>query len=201
MQVKKDEVRNAILNEAEKEFGEKGFLNASVRKIVKAAGTTIGNFYNYFENKDALFEALVDDEYKGFIYFIENHNKVEKPEFFLQTSDISQWRKVLPQLLQNIMPVFSDRFVLLLESSMGTKYENTRKLVTDLLKEHFVEHMSQLGPSGTEGAMGEIIAEQVLNGIILIIKRYKDEAVRKELLSEYLLIHLMGVMGLLGEWK
>ena len=35
-----------------------GFKNASLRQIVKDAGTTIGNFYNYFENKEALFTDI-----------------------------------------------------------------------------------------------------------------------------------------------
>ncbi|MCX8131483.1 MAG: TetR/AcrR family transcriptional regulator [Clostridia bacterium] len=201
VQIKKDEVRNAILCEAEKEFIDKGFANASVRKIVKLAGTTIGNFYNYFRNKEDLFGALVDSEYKKFIYFIENHDKVERPDYLWQISDVSEWRKVLQQLLNSVMPSFSDRFVLLIESSKGTRYENTRMKMIDLLKDHFAEHMNVNTSINTGEALGEIIAEQILNGVVAVLKRCKDEQTRKELLAEYMLLHFIGVMGLLGNWK
>ncbi len=79
MQVKKDEMKNAILKSGEKEFLENGYEKASIRKIVKQAGTTIGNFYNYFANKEALFEELVNEEYHEFINFIQHHNNVERP--------------------------------------------------------------------------------------------------------------------------
>ncbi|MHB8132517.1 MAG: TetR/AcrR family transcriptional regulator, partial [Mobilitalea sp.] len=43
MQYKKDELRENILVESEKEFFEKGYRNASLRQIAKRAGMTIGN--------------------------------------------------------------------------------------------------------------------------------------------------------------
>lgn len=49
-----------ILAAAKQEFLEKGFLNASLRNIVKTAGVTTGAFYGYYSNKEALFSALVE---------------------------------------------------------------------------------------------------------------------------------------------
>lgn len=49
-----------ILEAAKVEFLEKGFLNASLRNIVKTAGVTTGAFYGYYSNKEALFAALVE---------------------------------------------------------------------------------------------------------------------------------------------
>lgn len=52
--------QNKILNSAKMEFLQRGFLNASLRNIVKDAGVTTGAFYRYYDSKDALFAALVD---------------------------------------------------------------------------------------------------------------------------------------------
>ena len=172
MQVKKDEVRSAILREAEKEFYNKGFIHASIRQIVKAAGTTIGNFYNYFQSKEALFEELVIDEYRSFVFFLENHDKVERPDYLWEIADVSKWRHELAKIIIKMMPVFSDRFVLLMECSEGTRFENTRKMMANLLKDHFIEHMERFGSDNTDRFLAEIIAEQVIAGIIWILKKH-----------------------------
>ena len=52
-----------IRRAAMKEFQEKDFLSASLRRIVKAAGVTTGAFYGYFDSKEALFESLAGAAY------------------------------------------------------------------------------------------------------------------------------------------
>ena len=49
---------------AEAEFLEKGYQSASLRQIVKSAGVTTGAFYGYYESKEALFAALVEELYR-----------------------------------------------------------------------------------------------------------------------------------------
>ncbi|SCZ10727.1 TetR/AcrR family transcriptional regulator [Alkaliphilus peptidifermentans] len=201
MQIKKDEIRLSILKEAEKEFLEKGFEGASLRKIVKAAGTTIGNFYNYFESKELLFEELVEEEYKGFIYFIKHHNNIERPDYLWETTDIGQWRSVLSEVTKHIIPVFTDKITLLIEGSKGTRFENTKEILLKLLKEHFIEHLERFKSDYIHIEIADIIAEQFLSGILLIMKKYKDEELRKQLITEHVLIYFIGTMGLMGEWK
>ena len=56
-----------ILSAGKHEFMEKDFQTASLRKIVKDAGVTTGAFYGYFSGKEALFDALVSEEYNVFM--------------------------------------------------------------------------------------------------------------------------------------
>ena len=51
----------AILDAAAGEFGERGFHEASIGGITRAAGVASGTFYTYFDSKDAVFRALVAD--------------------------------------------------------------------------------------------------------------------------------------------
>ena len=53
--------QRALLDAAALEFGEKGFHESSVVSITGRAGVALGSFYTYFESKDALFRALVED--------------------------------------------------------------------------------------------------------------------------------------------
>ncbi len=50
-----------ILDAAELEFGARGFHEASVASITANAGVAQGTFYIYFESKERLFGALVED--------------------------------------------------------------------------------------------------------------------------------------------
>lgn len=51
----------AVFQEAaRKVFAERGFFNAKIADIAEAAGKSPGSFYNYYENKEMLLEALAD---------------------------------------------------------------------------------------------------------------------------------------------
>ena len=54
----KPEVREAILTSAAETFASVGFERATLGDIVERAGTSIGNLYKYFANKDELFAAF-----------------------------------------------------------------------------------------------------------------------------------------------
>jgi len=44
-------------------FEEKGFNDTRIKDITDKAGTSVGNFYNYFESKEELFEELISGFY------------------------------------------------------------------------------------------------------------------------------------------
>ena len=50
-----------LLDAAAAEFGERGFHESSVVSITQRAGVALGSFYTYFDSKDSLFRALVQD--------------------------------------------------------------------------------------------------------------------------------------------
>ena len=53
--------KRKLLDAAAKEFGERGFHEASISGITRRAGTALGSFYTYFDSKEAIFSALVKD--------------------------------------------------------------------------------------------------------------------------------------------
>lgn len=50
-----------LLDAAALEFGERGFHDAKITGITARAGTALGTFYTYFDSKDEIFRALVQD--------------------------------------------------------------------------------------------------------------------------------------------
>ncbi len=57
--------RSALVSAARKLFSEKGFAETSTPEIVSAAGVTRGALYHHFEDKVALFRAVVMEEYSA----------------------------------------------------------------------------------------------------------------------------------------
>lgn len=54
-------LREQILSAAASCFRERGIKATKMQEIAKRAGISVGNFYNYFENKD----AIIDDLHSG----------------------------------------------------------------------------------------------------------------------------------------
>lgn len=108
---------------AKKHFLELGFEHASIREICKDANVTNGAFYNHFEDKEALFGALVEPVLKtvSAIY----SESVEKHFELAKTDELKQLWKLSEDTIQQIIRYIYDHFEifkLLLMRSDGTKY-------------------------------------------------------------------------------
>lgn len=118
-------VYEAILQTAEIEFLEKGFQNASLRNIAKAAGVTTGAFYRYFSSKDALFAALVEPHAAQVKYLflsdIEKWDALSPEDKLRHMTDIS--KPCISEILDYIYDHYTG-FKLLICASGGTVYEN-----------------------------------------------------------------------------
>ena len=62
MQVLKEEVRQKILQCAERLFAEKGFFSTSIGEVAESARISKGNIYLYYKNKQALFDAVISED-------------------------------------------------------------------------------------------------------------------------------------------
>lgn len=60
----KARIRKKLLSAAAEHFAEKGFDNANINEISRAAGFASGTVYNYFKSKKALFSAVVSEAAK-----------------------------------------------------------------------------------------------------------------------------------------
>ena len=117
--------KQKIVESAKKEFLEKGFMNASLRKIACNAGLTTGAMYRHFKDKDALFCALVDEA----IEVVDN--AVMAADVSAHFNDPSpmgeshhyEENKILTDLLDYIYDNF-DAFTLLFTKASGSTHEN-----------------------------------------------------------------------------
>ncbi len=74
MQTKKDTIHQNVLAVAREEFFEKGYKDTNMRTIARKAGVGLGNIYNYFKNKDELFNHVLEPAITTLLKLTEDHN-------------------------------------------------------------------------------------------------------------------------------
>ncbi len=137
--------RERLLKCAKQEFLEKGYMKASLRSICKKAGVTTGALYFFFQNKEDLLSAVVEETLKGLMEIIQSH-------FFREidtqartalsgdaSEDIDSAKQILHYLYQHYDVVF-----ILLTKSQGSVYETIVDQFADALEQHYDKLTEQL---------------------------------------------------------
>lgn len=193
MQIIKEELRNRILEIAEQEFLQNGFDKASLRVIAKKCGTTIGNLYHYFSNKEALFEDLVKQEYNAFLHLMEHNQNSQLIHYDPSHRNDISLKKMFYENIEKLMPVFTKRFLLLIDCSQKTKFETSRKQVLSMIEQHVKMHFMEYSVPVTPGF--EItLSEQLLAGLLHIIKTCEDENMKRLLISDMFAFYMAGTL-------
>ena len=108
---------------ARDEFLAKGYQAASLRNIVKTAGVTTGAFYGYYDSKEALFAALVDEPYR---HVLETYRTaVFGFEALRPEEQVTQMGQVGKNCMQELLVYMDTRrpvFRLILQGAEGTPY-------------------------------------------------------------------------------
>jgi ferritin-like protein len=102
--------RQHILDVAKELFATKGYSATGIREIAEKAGLSLGNFYNYFKNKEDLFACLLDpdnmvkhiDEVKQMIntQFPNNFKDIIKTVKTLVDRDFQKFRLIFIDLTE-----------------------------------------------------------------------------------------------------
>ena len=114
-----------IHESARKHFLANGFQRASLRKIVSDAGFTLGAFYGYYDSKEELFHALVEQTANGILAALTEMAATldalpDEQKLVQMTEVFSDGMTRLVDFLWE----FRDETRLLLECADGTRYEN-----------------------------------------------------------------------------
>ena len=131
------ETKNKLLESAKKEFLEKGFTAASLRKIAANAGVTTGAMYRHFKDKDSFFCALVDDaiETTKKLVMLADSSNHENLSFSKIKEHIDAEKKSIVGFLDYMYQNF-DLFTLLLTKSAGSTHEYFQEDICELYTEN-----------------------------------------------------------------
>ena len=131
------EKKHKILKAANKEFARVPLEQASIKNIVEDAELARGSFYQYFENKQDLFEYIMTsktgDMEKNLIEMIEQENGniinifINIYDHLIEVGKIRRNNKLFRQIFENIKT--SDNLMLTRKEEMNKKLE---KILQDL---------------------------------------------------------------------
>jgi len=187
MQYLKDEVRNNILEEALKEFRQKGYQGASIRSIAKNADTSVGNIYKYFSSKESLYESLIRPVYSQLMNYILQFEQVEHNE---KAEDIFY------QLMEKIMEIFNQNnkeLSILLNKSEGSKYENCKSsfvdFITRIVTDTMEYQLSLQHKKLEDNFIIYLLSYNLVQSIAIILREKEDGTEVRKLIFE--LINIM----------
>lgn len=179
MQYLKDEIRNNIIEEALKEFRQKGYMGASIRSIAKNSSTSVGNFYKYFNSKEDLYENLIGSVYYKLMDYMNQFKKVKLND---------KAENIFYDLMEKILEIFrgnSTELAILLNNSNGSKYENCKSTFVDFITEIVTEtikyKLSLKGKRLKDNFIIYLISYNLVEDIAIISREKKDGGEVKKL--------------------
>jgi AcrR family transcriptional regulator len=197
----KPEVREAILKAAGQVFAQGGFQRAALGDIVERAGTSIGNLYKYFADKNELFTAFISrrftTELKVRIRAQVEALRSETNVFRL--TDNHPYRRASEDLLSFAI-AHRDRVVFLLLRAQGTEHERFARDVVRLLLGLALDHARTTYPNFAVTPASRRALTRIYQAFITtlgaILMEERTEHALREALALQATYHLSGLKAL-----
>ncbi len=181
MQIKKDDIRNKILDISEKLFIKNGYDNTSLKQISEKSYISKSNIYRYFSSKEEIYEILAGPARVSAVAAIEKFSAGDYTGKYTpdKIDEISE-------ILSEVMSRHRKGMLIMLNCDGG----NDKAFITQKLCQFFVE-----GCPLKDEAFKIQVASLLLTGLIDILLKYEDEQeirYRLKLLFSY---HYLGLNG------
>ena len=168
--------RELLTEAAKKEFLEKGYNGASLRSICAKAGVTTGALYFFFENKEQLFSAIVDEPLAGLKKLLFEHFRQDSEYMsgIASTAEIELDHSSESDMFIDHIYDHRDSFILLLNSSENTVYENCVDEFVEMLERSIPVMMSGMKGYTHDKYMSHWMAHLTIDAFINVIKHIED---------------------------
>lgn len=188
MQIKKEEIRQTILESAQKEFLLHGYEGASMRTIAKKANTTLGNIYHYFENKEAILEVLLGEPVRRIEEMVTEHVKLQwEPYSVKAIEDILDSVEDILEF-EEMQCLLDERLVIIFDLKT-THFVEDRDRIIKIFKKHLAWH---LGMKDADSAYIDILLNTFIACLRHVILEHKGTKESKKEFTE--------VFGMLCRW-
>ena len=188
VQVLKDELRHKILLESEHLFLQRGYDRTSLQMIADKVNISKSNLYHYFKNKEELFYELTDSAADGLKRMILRFRSMR----FDLNMDAQEFRMLLTEEVLSLL--LAEKYgLLIMEQANGTRYENLRPVMIELIASKIVP---MLADEENSPMMAQIMARNLVDGTVHILKnRVRPSEVRAGL-NQLITYHTQGMHAL-----
>lgn len=133
------ETRTKLLASAKKEFLTKGYMQASLRSICQNAGVTTGALYFFFQDKEDLFGALVEEPLNKMYEVLNQHFSEEILQVDKGAIDEEDYSSdiMASQQIVHYMYQYYDEFQLILTKSQGSRFEQCIERFVEISEKHY----------------------------------------------------------------
>ena len=187
-----------MLSAAEQVFAESGYSGATMASIAQRAGISTGNIYRYFDNKEALFSAILPDA------FADTFRRLLKRRLagLVDASDVTQLGSEAQTQADELLHFWIAhrlKVVIILDRAEGSRFADfgaefvmdlLRATQTKLRKQHGVRQLS-----APEELVLSNIFQNTRRSIVSILETFDDEAQIRAAVAAFWSYQLAGLAG------
>ncbi|MDO5520234.1 MAG: TetR/AcrR family transcriptional regulator [bacterium] len=175
------ETRTKLLASGKQEFLEKGYLQASLRSICKNAGVTTGALYFFFQDKEDLFAAIVEEPLTQLMSIMRKHYASEMEQLKsgqVEGEDFSDDMEAAAQVIHYLYSHYEE-VQLLLTKAQGSRFEYCIDEFVTITQNHYrvlSDKMSEkLGQPKIEDYFIHWISHLTVDTFVHLISHEKSE--------------------------
>ena len=193
--------KEKLLISARKEFLEKGFEKASLRKICTEAGLTTGAVYFFFQDKNGLFGAVVEEPVRKIKEILLRHFETEHQQSFAEYRHTDGDHDAFAEELIPVLYQHYDAVLILATKAQGSEYENFVDSMIDMIDRQYQKIAEIYASAFPEKKINEYIlhwfAHLHMNAFIHLITHEPDEQKAMELIKPIMNYLVQGWMDLI----
>lgn len=194
MRTEAPKVKDELLEAAKKEFLEKDFLNASLRKIALNCNVSTNSIYTRFRDKEDLFDSIVKEcADKLLEIYIKLTDEARKALNNIEVMNIGNegTNQVISYIYSNL-----DIFKLIFLKSQGTKYENYFDTLAKIEEDFYKEFARKYSNRVIDDFFIHVICRNGWQGVYELISHDKSYEEAKSFINDFKLFNKEGWMKL-----
>jgi len=182
---------------AQKEFFDKGYAGASLRKIAEKAGVTVGAIQTRYSSKDELFKSLL----KPFLDDVETAFQKIKSEYYAETnadlpSRLKESMRLESDAILHLIFKHYDEAVLLFYRSAGSSLEHYFDMLVKSKIEESILFFRKSGYSGIDEKLLGLLISAQFDSYRRIVIECSDKKTAESYMASLMIYHFGGWVAL-----
>ena len=173
-QVLKEEIFERIFQAGVDIFYEKDYRSAKMQDIAKKAGIPVSLIYNYHKNKEELFDQIASSLRVDF-------DKVFAEEEQVTGLPSEKYKSIAEGYILDLLENHKI-FVILMDKSRGTKYENTKEQLIHSIEQHIKRQLKKKTDVEYNDMLCHILAGNFTEGILEVARHYENREFARTML-------------------